>query len=177
VVLSKVALSGCHPILAANLRRRGSALLCCLLVPVILGGCGDSTNEKRLQQDQIERAKREAAHQARVEERQRQQTRELKREVAKLKHDRGRKGSAAPATGSAPVQPGGTHSCGGGLYVGPNTSCGFAENVRGAYAGSGGGNVTVTAFSPATDRDFAMSCTGGSPHVCTGGNNASVYFP
>jgi hypothetical protein len=49
--------------------------------------------------------------------------------------------------------------------------------VRDAYARTGGGYVTVTAYSPATGRSFDMYCSGGSPHVCTGGNNASVYFP
>jgi hypothetical protein len=116
-----------------------------------------------------------------VEERQRQQTLELKREVERLKRANRRKGSAAPTAGSGPaaraVLPSGTRYCGGDLSVGPNTSCPFAQNVRDAYAGSGGGNVTVSAYSPATNRDYLMYCSGGSPHVCTGGNNASVYFP
>jgi hypothetical protein len=28
-----------------------------------------------------------------------------------------------------------------------------------------------------TNRSYNMYCTGTSPHVCTGGNNAAVYFP
>jgi hypothetical protein len=68
-----------------------------------------------------------------------------------------------------------TGNCGGGLSVGPNTSCGFADNVRSAYERSG--NSVISAFSPATSRTYTMYCTNTSPHVCTGGNNAAVYFP
>jgi hypothetical protein len=35
----------------------------------------------------------------------------------------------------------------------------------------------VSAYSPTTQQSYAMSCTAGEPHVCTGGNNAAVYFP
>ena len=62
--------------------------------------------------------------------------------------------------------------------MGPNTSCGFAENVQQAYDNTSGGSQVVTAFSPATGNTYTIDCSGGSPHVCTGGttNNASVYF-
>ena len=68
-----------------------------------------------------------------------------------------------------------TDTCGGDLVVGPNTSCAFAENVRAEYLRSGPGWINV--FSPTTGRSYDMFCTGSSPHVCTGGNNAAVYFP
>jgi len=68
-----------------------------------------------------------------------------------------------------------TSGCGSGLVVGPNTSCGFAENVRAEYNRSGAGWINV--YSPATGRTYDMFCTSSSPHVCTGGNNAAVYFP
>jgi hypothetical protein len=32
------------------------------------------------------------------------------------------------------------------------------------------------AFSPATGRSFEMYCTAGATRICTGGNDASVYF-
>jgi serine/threonine protein kinase len=88
---------------------------------------------------------------------------------------------AKPATGgaAAPAAPAsGTTSCGGDLSVGANTSCGFAQNVEQAYDQSTGGSQTVTAFSPATGNTYTINCSGGSPHVCTGGttNDASVYF-
>jgi hypothetical protein len=65
--------------------------------------------------------------------------------------------------------------CGGDLLVGPNTSCAFAENVQAEYYRVGGGWISV--YSPVTGRSYNMFCTDGSPHVCTGGNNAAVYFP
>jgi serine/threonine protein kinase len=77
---------------------------------------------------------------------------------------------AAPAAG--------TTSCGGDLSVGPNTSCGFAQNVEQAYGQTSGGSQVVSAFSSATGTTYTINCRGGSPHVCTGGttNDASVYF-
>jgi hypothetical protein len=87
-----------------------------------------------------------------------------------------------PRSYSAPAQTAasaGSYSnqtgCGGGLAVGPNTTCAFAESVRSAYESSGPG--AVTAYSPVTNRTYTMTCSAGSPVVCTGGNNASVYFP
>lgn len=68
-----------------------------------------------------------------------------------------------------------TSGCGNGLIVGPNTSCGFAANVRAEYYRSGPGWLVV--HSPVTGRTYNMFCTSTSPHVCTGGNNAAVYFP
>jgi hypothetical protein len=77
---------------------------------------------------------------------------------------------AAPAGSGANQTP-----CGGGLSVGPDTTCSFAENVRSAYNGSGAGTVQV--YSPVTRQTYSMTCSAGTPVVCTGGNNASVYFP
>ena len=68
-----------------------------------------------------------------------------------------------------------TDTCGGDLFVGPNTSCAFALNVRAEYVRVGLGWINV--YSPTTGRTYDMYCTGSSPHVCTGGNNAAVYFP
>jgi Glucodextranase, domain B len=85
-------------------------------------------------------------------------------------------GSATPGIAHQPParSGGGQTSCGGGLSVGPDTTCSFAENVRAAYSHSGPGTVEV--FSPVTQKTYFMTC-GGRPVVCTGGNNASVYFP
>lgn len=71
--------------------------------------------------------------------------------------------------------PSGTESCGGGVSVGPATTCPFARNVKRAYVSSGGSS-TVTAYSPVTGVTYTMHCTGEVTHECTGGNNASVYF-
>ena len=64
---------------------------------------------------------------------------------------------------------------GDGLTVGPNTTCAFAVNVRAAYYRHGPG--TVCAYSPVTRQTYLMSCSRGAIVTCTGGNNASVYFP
>jgi hypothetical protein len=48
-------------------------------------------------------------------------------------------------------------------------------NVQDEYYASGPGWISV--YSPVTNRTYDMYCTGGSPHACTGGNNAAVYFP
>jgi hypothetical protein len=69
----------------------------------------------------------------------------------------------------------GTTACGNGLAVGPNTTCAFAANVRDAYDAHGPG--TVIAYSPVTRTQYAMSCVGRAPVVCTGGDHASVYLP
>ena len=66
------------------------------------------------------------------------------------------------------------YDCGGGLLVGPNTSCAFGENVQAEYYRVGAGRITV--YSPVTGRSYDMYCASGSPVVCTGGNNAAVYF-
>jgi TIR domain len=83
---------------------------------------------------------------------------------------------STPASSAQKLPAGAVTSCGGDLSVGPNTSCPFAQNVERAYAKSSGGNTDVSAYSPATGATYTMHCSGSSPHVCTGGNNASVYF-
>lgn len=79
--------------------------------------------------------------------------------------------SYTPAPQHAPVY--GTRSCDTGLSVGPHTTCPFAENVRAAFESNGPGALDV--YSPVTRQTYPMSCSGGSPAVCTGGNEAAVY--
>lgn len=72
---------------------------------------------------------------------------------------------------------GATASCGGLVFVGPDTSCSFAKDVEKAYNATGSlGVATVTAFSPVTGQTYVMRCIGVSPHVCRGGTNALVEF-
>jgi len=83
-----------------------------------------------------------------------------------------RGGSAGGSTESSAGQ----SSCGGGLSVGPDTTCEFAEDVQSAYRSSGGSN-TVEAFSPVTNKSYEMTCVTSATTVkCTGGVGASVYF-
>lgn len=92
-----------------------------------------------------------------------------------------RKPAQSPPAGNSTAAAGagqGSTPCGGDLSVGPNTSCSFAENVEAAYDGTSGGPETVTAYSPATGVTYAINCSAGTPHVCSGGttHNASLYF-
>lgn len=98
--------------------------------------------------------------------------------VNRPSHGSGHGGGGSGGSSVAHEQPPGgrgTTSCGGGLSVGPNTTCAFAQDVQNAYNANGPGTMDV--FSPVTGQTYSMTCSAGSPHVCTGGNNASVYFP
>lgn len=145
------------------------------ILAVAGGGCGGSDEPS---EERIAGERKEAAAQAV----QREKIRNLQKELRKRGGSPGKEGEDAPAPSAptpaaptpAPASSGGT-PCGGGVSVGANTTCPFALNVRNAYS-HGSGEGTVTADSPATGSSFTLSCTA-SPHVCTGGNNASVYFP
>ncbi|HUB36539.1 MAG TPA: hypothetical protein VL972_06915 [Solirubrobacteraceae bacterium] len=80
-----------------------------------------------------------------------------------------------PSTGGTGSAGGGQSACGDQLSVGPDTTCSFAENVRQTYEHNGPGTYAV--YSPVTQRTYTMTCSAGTSVVCTGGNNASVYFP
>jgi hypothetical protein len=91
-------------------------------------------------------------------------------------------GSKPSASGATPnvanSQPGESNNqtgCGNQLTVGRDTTCSFAENVRQKYDQEGPGTYEV--YSPVTEKTYAMTCSSGTPVVCRGGNNASVYFP
>ena len=72
----------------------------------------------------------------------------------------------------------GNANCGNGITTGPHTSCPFAENVRSTYFAQGGGNITITAFSPVTGHSYTMTCiVGEGIHACTGPQDIAVYFP
>jgi len=89
------------------------------------------------------------------------------------------KTSTSGATPSvAHEQPGQSNNqtaCGNQLTVGTDTTCSFAESVRQKYDQQGPGTYEV--YSPVTEKTYSMTCSSGAPVVCTGGNNASVYFP
>ncbi len=90
-------------------------------------------------------------------------------------------GSATPAVaaeqgGSSEVAGSSQTSCGGGLSVGPDTTCVFAESVQSAYRSSGGAS-TVEAYSDVTHKTYEMTCVTSTNTVkCTGGIGAAVYF-
>jgi hypothetical protein len=71
--------------------------------------------------------------------------------------------------------PGDAKSCGSGVFVqSSTTSCEFGLVVAQDYFASGGGSFE--SFSPATGKNYSMSCSDGSPITCTGGENAVVYI-
>jgi hypothetical protein len=96
-------------------------------------------------------------------------------------HAGGSSGGGSNATpgiaGESPGESsGGQTACGGGLSVGPDTTCAFAQNVRSAYENEGGAG-THEVYSPVTEKTYSMTCSSGAPVICRGANNASVYFP
>jgi hypothetical protein len=75
-------------------------------------------------------------------------------------------------TGGVPAD---AKSCGSGVFVeGSTTSCDFGLVVAQDYFASGGGDFE--SFSPATGKNYSMSCSDGSPITCTGGDGAVVYI-
>jgi hypothetical protein len=81
------------------------------------------------------------------------------------------------ATPSDAFPPSGATLCSGSttVAVNPTTSCPFALNVAAAIPADASGSFTVTANSPATNKDYQMACLRGTYTVCTGGVNALVY--
>ena len=147
-----------------------------VLLSLAWAGCGDSGSS----QEELDAARQEGAAKARQEYKIRQIQKELK---ALRKRGGGSGAASVPGPGTAPAPEGGSSSsgsgnCGGSLSANEVTTCGFAENVEDAYyAEIGSGSGTVIAYSPTTGETYSMYCTAGSPHECTGGNDAAVYFP
>lgn len=136
---------------------------------IALSACGGSGTS----QDELDRARSEGEAQAR----QQAKIEGIEKQLKSLKHGH-EPPSQTNSTGTPAGTTGGGTSCGGGLSVGPNTTCGFAQNVESDYfAEVGSGSGTVVSYSPVTGNLYSMYCTAGEPHECTGGNNASVYFP
>jgi hypothetical protein len=148
------------------------ALYICVLAAIAftVSSCGGSgASQDELNEARTEGAK-EAAQQAKIEK--------IEGQLKSLKHGHGAPNGSNTSGSSTPASGDGSGNCGGSLSVGPNTTCGFAENVEYEYfAEIGTGSGTVTAYSPVTERLYSMYCTAGEPHECTGGNNATVYFP
>ncbi len=162
-------------------------LTVCVAASVALAGCSKvetdqkAVDEARAQGVALEKARQKAAaekaRQKALTERIRrleQQQRQAARRAAADKRRAAAQATAAHAAPAAPSSPG--SSCGGGLSVGPNTSCAFAEAVRSEWYSAGGGTTTVYAYSTVTGQSYSMYCAGGAPTVCRGGNNAVVYI-
>lgn len=157
---------------------------CCIgLVALGIGFAFTACGGSSASQDELDRARQQGAAQTR----QQLKIQRIEEQLKNLKHGRGTRVTSAGSTvpvpsGSAPAPAPSSGfvegSCGGSLSVGPNTTCEFAQNVENDYyAEIGSGAGSVDSYSPAKDRYYSMYCTAGSPHECTGGNNASVFFP
>ena len=90
-------------------------------------------------------------------------------------------GNFSLTSADPPAYPAGAAaSCGGVVFVGPDTSCPFAKIVEqkysNAYSKTGFPPTTVSATSPVTGGAYEMRCTGYSPVACRGGTNALVVF-
>lgn len=155
--------------------RPALAIAAVAIISLSAVACGSSGAS----QEELNQAKQEGGEQVQETAR----VKQIQREIRALRRHGGGSGNVnvVPA-GSVPSgstsSTTGTTSCGGELSVGPATTCPFAENVRAAYEKElGSGSGIVYAYSPVTEKLYEMQCTAGTPHVCAGGNNASVYFP
>lgn len=145
-----------------------------------ISGCGSSSDDN-LSADQVATVKAEALREFKAEQRRKDADRKLAQiekelkqlKKSKKKDDKRAVPSASSGGNSASSAPSGS-SCGGGISVNSVTSCSFASNVASAFYSHGSG--TVYATSPVTGQTYAMSCSGGVPTVCTGGNGAAVYI-
>lgn len=137
-----------------------------------LTACGGDSGAS---QEELDRARKEGVAKAR----QQSKIADIEKQLKSLKKNgRSSQGSPPPPSESGAVSSGGSTSCGGSLSVGPSTTCGFAANVEADYyAEIGSGSGSVYSYSPTTGRYYTMYCSAGTPHICTGGNDASVYFP
>jgi len=148
---------------------------------LIVAGCGGGGDETASQQDlkQAYQEGQQAAQEQAAQARTNRQIQNLKKKLKDVKHPDGQSGdettTTTPPSGSS-TPPGATASCGSGVGAGPNTSCAFAMNVASAYYDSGG-QTTLDVYSPTTGETYTMTCTPGSPTICRGGNDASVYVP
>jgi hypothetical protein len=147
------------------------------LVALLLSACGDSGASN----DELKEARLQGAAKAQ----QQAKITQIQRELRALRHgkavpvDSGSGSAPAPAPESAaPESAASSGNCGGGLSANQYTTCGFAENVESDYYSEiGSGSGTVVSYSPTTRQTYSMYCSAGTPHECTGGNNAAVFFP
>jgi hypothetical protein len=137
-----------------------------------LAACGGDSGAS---QEELDRARTEGVAKAR----QQAKIQDIEKQLKSLKKGNGSSSQGLPPpSGSSSTSSGGSTSCGSSLSVGANTTCGFAANVEADYYSEiGSGSGSVYSYSPTTGQYYTMYCSAGTPHVCTGGNDASVYFP
>lgn len=62
------------------------------------------------------------------------------------------------------------------VYVNGVTSCPFAENVARSWMDAPGPGVLPAVYSPTTDLEYDMTCSGEGPTLCEGGDDAQVLL-
>jgi hypothetical protein len=163
-----------------------SAVLVLVCLGLFAYGCGG--DDDGATQEQLDAAKAEGAKEARDQAKLNQLQNQVKQLQKKTNNNgsgknsnggnggNGGQGDGYYGGGSSSGGP--VASCGGGVQVGPNTTCAFAMNVAGEK-GSNPGASTISAYSPVTGDYYTMTCSrwSGGGTVCTGGNGASVYLP
>jgi hypothetical protein len=137
-----------------------------LLAAILALACAFATGCGGQSQDEIESARANAALEQKLSDQAAERERKLTSETAETI-------PAPSSSGSSAQLPG--QQCNATVSAGANTTCPFALNVASQYNGAGS-NTPFSAYSPATRREYTMSCSSGSPVVCTGGNNATVYI-
>jgi hypothetical protein len=151
-----------------------NVVLAVTVAAVAWSGCGSDDGAATEERIRAERA--EARAEGRKEERLRELERRLRKQEKDAGRDRARGGGGGGGGSPAPGASAGGGNCGDGIVAGPKTTCPFARNVRSTYYASGQDPV-IEVWSPVTRRSYTMTCSGGSPHRCTGGDDASVTFP
>lgn len=138
-------------------------------------GCGG--NDDSVSQEELQQATKEARQEAESEA----ELKDLREKVESLQNGQATDDNPPAGGATTTVVPSGSgvpsdaESCGAGVFArSGSTSCSFALNVASDYYSSGSNRFQ--SFSPATGQTYTMTCGGGSPVVCTGGNNAAVYL-
>lgn len=116
-----------------------------------------------------------------MQARQQEKLKQLESAVKALKKS-GKGATVVIGSSASPSGDGDTvrlENCGNDVYArSDTTSCEFARNVQANYYSEiGSGSGVVNSYSPKTGTHYDMDCTAGRPHVCTGGDEAEVYFP
>lgn len=152
------------------MRRALSLVALIVLAALCLGACGGDD----ISEAELERARAEAAQNARQEA----EIKALKRELDGRDDSSvsGPSSASVPAQPSTPGQiPSDARNC-GTAYGAGSASCPFVENVRDDYYASGQSG-SFTSYSPTTDLVYTVTCNGDNPTVCTAGKAAVIYIP
>jgi hypothetical protein len=156
-----------HPRLRSAVTKVLSVGSAMAMLAFALTACGGGDN---LSSEDVQQAAAAAVKKAQ----QQQRIKDLQGQVNKIRKGQSDSTDSSSSSSSGSSSSGAGNDCGGGVSAGPNTTCGFAQNVAGQYRESG--SSVVRAFSPTTGETYAMTCSGTDPVICRGGNNASVYI-